>query len=249
MGNRPFALALCSIGLVLAGCAGSDSNNEQTDTNTPELDTLIDLVIEAYGGLERLEQVQGYRMTGQLRAVQRQQDVATTRWFGRPDQLMLELRYPDHSEYRLTKGVRGWKGPSPADLVPAHPTQVQAMRLQTLRLDFPLRLDEHRSEVENLGRDAAGRSKLRLQVDELLHITWHVDRTSYRVSKVSLEMAGPPAMTFSAEYSQFHMISGVLVAFHERTFAGDTQTAEFQTTDFELDPPALSIQLVVPGEI
>jgi hypothetical protein len=157
--------------LILAGCASGDSHEEPTGTNAAGLDTLIDLVIEAYGGLERLEQVQGYRMAGKLRAVQRQQDVTTIRWFGRPDRLMLELHYPDHSEYRLTRGVRGWKGPNPRTLVPAHPTQVQAMRLQTLRLDFPLCMNERRREVENLGPDTAGRTRLRLQVDDLLHIT------------------------------------------------------------------------------
>jgi hypothetical protein len=188
-------------------------------------------------------------MAGKLQAVQRQQEAITTRWFGRPDRLMLELHYPDHSEYRLTRGSRGWKGPSPSRLAPANSVLIQSMRLQTLRLDFPLRLHERRAEVEDLGEDADGRTMLRLQVDELLNITWHVDPLSFRIPRVSLEMVGPPAMKFSAEYSLFHMISGVLVAFHEVTYAGGTKTAEFRATDFELNPSALSTQLQVPSEI
>ena len=123
------------------------------------------------------------------------------------------------------------------------------MRLQTLRLDFPLRLHQQRREVQNLGADDGGRIRLRLQIDEELAVVWHVDPATFRIPRVSLEMEGPPAMQFSAEYDLFHFVQGVLVAFREKTYSGDVQTSEFQATDFEVDPARLETMLRLPSDI
>ena len=49
-------------------------------------------------------------------------------------------------------------------------------------------------------------------------------------------MAGPPEMEFAAEYGMFHEIEGVLIPFHEVTYAGASATSEFQVTEFEWTP-------------
>jgi hypothetical protein len=127
---------------------------------------------------------------------------------------------------------------------------VQSMRLQTIRVDFPLRIHERRDEVENLGLDEQGRRMLKLQIDEELAFTWHVDLTNHRIPFVQMQMAGPPAITFSAEYGMFHLVEGgVLVAFHEKTWSGPTQTSEFTATDFELNPRNLETMLRMPADI
>jgi len=60
---------------------------------------------------------------------------------------------------------------------------------------------------------------------------------------MAMRMPGPPAMEFAADYNLFHEIDGVLIAFKEVTFVGDTVTSEFQMTDFEWNPKALDTNL------
>jgi len=43
-------------------------------------------------------------------------------------------------------------------------------------------------------------------------------------------------MEFAAEYGMFHNIEGVLIPFHEVTYAGSSATSEFQVTEFEWTP-------------
>jgi outer membrane biogenesis lipoprotein LolB len=234
-----FLILVAGIGLL--GCGGG---------SRAELDATIDGVLEAYGGVEPLRSVKGYRMAGQLQAVQRGEKASTTRWFQRPDRLRVELLYPSGSEVRFTDGERAWTGPSPAEQRAARPAMVQSMRLQTIRVDFPLRLHDRRDEVEDLGLDDQGRRMLKLQIDAELAFTWHVDLSNYRIPFVQMQMAGPPAFTFSAEYGMFHRVEGgVLVAFHEKTWSGSTQTSEFTATDFELNPPNLKTMLRMPADI
>jgi hypothetical protein len=238
-------LVVLSLAVAAVGCGSSDDRS----VDRSELDALIDGVVLEYGGMERLQEVRGYRMRGKLHAVQRGQQVDTERWFARPDRSRVELYYPDHAEIRVTRGPEAWVGQGPGNFVAARPPMLQSMRLQTLRLDFPVALSERRDEVQDMGIDDMGRRQLRLQVDGELAMIWHVDPATRRVPKVTMQMVGPPAMTFSAEYEALHQVDGVLVAFREKTYSGTVQTSEFQATDFEINPPGLETMLQVPPEI
>ena len=212
--------------------------NEDSD-----VETIVMAVVEAYGGEEALRSVEGFRMMGDQLAIQNNQMIKVARWFGRPDRLRLELAYPDHHESRFTEGVVGWAGANSADVSPANPIKLQAMRLQTARLDPPIRLLERLEEVKRLEDDAQGRILLRIPIGPDLLLDSHVDPTTYRITKMTMWMPGPPAMEFSAEYDQFHEIAGVLIAFRELTYAGNTVTSRFQVTDFEWNPEGLSTTL------
>ena len=147
--------------------------------------------------------------------------------------LRLELAYPDHHETRYTVGAEGWVGPSGDDLRPAAAPRLQAMRLQTARLDVPVRLLERLSDVEWRDPDDRQRHVLRLPIAADLHIDYHIDSASSRIVRVTMWMVGPPEMEFAAEYGMFHEIEGVLIPFHEVTYAGSSATSEFQVTEFE----------------
>jgi hypothetical protein len=212
------------------GC-GSDSDG--SSTVDPRVEPLVMAVIDAYGGEEALRAIEGYHMKGIQRALQSGVTIQAERWFGRPDRLRLELDYPDHHETRYTVGPEGWVGSSGDDLRPANTAKLQAMLLQTARLDLPVRLLERLSEVEWRDSDDRQRQVLRLPISANLHVDYHIDSVSHRVVRVTMWMAGPPEMEFAAEYGMFHNIEGVLIPFHEVTYAGSSATSEFQVTEFE----------------
>lgn len=209
----------------------------------PRVAEVISGVIDAYGGEEALRSVLGFRASGIQWAVQSRAMIRVERLFGRPDRLRLELSYPDHHETRFTDGKLGWAGSSIESLKPANPLKLQAMRLQTARLDPPLRLLEYRDEIQWRGADAMGRTILRIPIEPDLYIDYHIDPETYRITRMTMGMPGPPAMEFAADYDLFHEIDGVLVAFKEVTFAGTTVTSEFQVTDFEWNPDDLETNL------
>lgn len=236
---RMHALLFAAIfALPLLSC---DAGAEKT--NDAQVETIVSAIIDAYGGEKALRSIRGYRMKGEQLAVQSHATIRVDRWFGRPDRLRLDLSYPDHHEIRFTDGERGWAGSSASNVRPANPLKLQAMRLQTARLDPPLRLLERLDEVDRRAPDGEGRIVLRLPIDSDMYIDYHIDPKTHRVERMSMWMPGPPEMVFAADYEQFHEIEGVLIPFREMTYAGSTVTSRFQVTEFEWNPKGLDSAL------
>jgi hypothetical protein len=239
--NQTFSLLLGALLAVpLFACESGAQESRSTDKKVKDV---ISAVIDEYGGEKALRSIRGYRMKGEQLAVQSQEVIRVERWFARPDRLRLELAYPDHHETRFTDGTQGWTGSSADDIRPAHPLKLQAMRLQTARLDTPLRLLEREHDVERRDADGEGRIVLRLSLDTDLYVDYHIDPKTHRIMRISMWMSGPPEMQFVADYEQFHEIDGVLIAFREVTFAGPTLTSRFQATYFEWNPEDLDSTL------
>jgi hypothetical protein len=228
--------------LVTATACGSGDNTPSDDS----VSGVIASAIEAYGGEQALRNISGFHMKGIQLATQNQAMINVERWFAPPDRLRLELAYPDHHETRYTDGDQGWAGSSAEDVKAAHPLKLQAMRLQTARLDTPLRLLDRADEVERRDPDGQGRIVLRLSIGSSMYVDYHVNPDTYRIERISMWMPGPPEMIFSADYDMFHEIDGVLIHFREITFAGDTETSRFQVTEFEWNPDDLD-SILRPG--
>ncbi|MDH4036196.1 MAG: hypothetical protein OEX18_00070 [Candidatus Krumholzibacteria bacterium] len=229
------------VGLCLC-CLASSAPAQQQD---PRIADVTSRVIDAYGGEEALRSVHGYHASGGQLAMQSETPIRVERWFARPDRLRLELAYPDHHETRITDGAQGWTGSSRESLEPANAMKLQAMRLQTARLDTPLRLLEQKDEVEWRDTDTDGRAVLRVPIDTGLYINYHVDPDTWHITHVTMGMAGPPSMEFSADYDDFREIDGVLIPFKEVTYAGGTVTSVYQMTAFEWNPKDLEDELSV----
>lgn len=204
---------------------------------------IVSRVLDAYGGEKALRAERGYHATGDQRAVQTDKAIHTQRWFGRPDRLFLDLAYPDHHEIRVTDGAKGWAGAGVDSLKAVSGIRLEAMRLQTVRLDTPLRLLEHVHELESRGTDKDGCEVLRLPVGPGLHVDYHVDLKTYRITSVTEGMTGPPSIEFTANYDDFRKVDGVLVPFRETTYAGDTETSTYQVISFEWNPKDLDRHL------
>jgi hypothetical protein len=241
--NTDRLFALIAFVLLSAGSLARGADASKTD-----IPGSVAHVIDAYGGEKALRAVHGYRAAGNQWASQLDQPIHAERWFARPDRLRLDLDYPDHHELRITDGARGWAGSSAADLAPANPMKLQAMRLQSARLDLPLRLLENLDKIEARDADDTGRIVLRLPIDDALYIDYHIDPKTWLITRVVTGMTAP-AMEFSADYAGFKKVDGVLVPYHEVTFAGTTQTSKFQMTSFEWDPKDLEASLAhdAPG--
>lgn len=200
-------------------------------------------VVKAYGGEKKLRSVSGYHAGGEQWAAMSNQTIQAERWFGRPDRLRLTLAYPDHTEIRLTDGNAGWSGSSDASLEPVNPMKLMAMRLQSVRLDVPLRLLEQEDKIAQLEPDGDGRIVLRLAIEEGLHIDYHIDPKSLRIMRAVTAMEAPQPMEFAADYDKFKKVDGILVAMKETTYAGETLTSKLELKRFDWNPKDLEAHL------
>jgi outer membrane lipoprotein-sorting protein len=200
-------------------------------------------VVKAYGGEKKLRSVNGYHASGEQWAAMSNQTIEAERWFGRPDRLRLSLAYPDHTEIRLTDGNAGWSGSSDASLEPANPMKLMAMRLQSVRLDVPLRLLEQEDKMAQLEPDSDGRIVLRLTIEEGLRIDYHIDPKSFRITRAVTAMEAPQPMEFAADYDIFKKVDGILVAMKETTYAGETLTSRLELKRFDWNPKDLETHL------
>ena len=120
------------------------------------------------------------------------------------------------------------------------------MRLQTVRLDLPLRLREHERELILLEDDEEGRPVLRLDVDEGLHMEYHVDPGTHRILSVMMIMDGPPNLVFQADYADFRLVDGVLFPHSEETWASGTMTSFVRIDSISINPAGLEGRVAEP---
>jgi hypothetical protein len=201
--------------VLLSACGRSADRTSKTTAGKTSIHELVEQVLTAYGGRENLVKVHAWRAEGPLTAVQRDQEGETVRWFERPDRLRIEIRYPDRGEVRITRGEKGWAGSDDRHLEPVEGAFLQSMRLQTGRLDLPLRLAEQESSLTVNDPDEKGRTVLRLPLEGGLTLDYHIDPESHRIERMVMSMPGPPAMSFEADLSEFHFVDGVLFPYRE----------------------------------
>jgi outer membrane lipoprotein-sorting protein len=209
----------------------------------PTVAEVVAQVVKAYGGEKKLRSINGYHANGEQWAAMSNQTIEAERWFGRPDRLRLTLVYPDHTEIRVTSGSAGWSGSSDDSLEPANPMKLMAMRLQSVRLDVPLRLVEQADKIALQEPDQDGRIVLRLAIEDGLHIDYHVDPRSYRIMRAVTAMEAPQPMEFAADYDGFKKVDGILVAMKETTYAGETLTSKLELKSFDWNPKDLEARL------
>ena len=198
---------------------------------------LIERVLEAYGGRERLEQVHSYRFEASMHALVRDQQAAVERSARWPGLLEVVIHYPDQVEIRRLSEGRGWRGPNRQALEEVQGPMLNSMRTQAIRASLPWVLAQLEDRVElidtteesyllglRLGGDAAVRFWIETATDRVVRTEAIVD-------------AGQAVMIFATDFSDFRDVDGVLFPFHEETWAQGTHTASVDVTLVEWNPP------------
>ncbi len=201
-----------------------------------EVGPLIERVLEAYGGRERLEQVHSYRFEATMAAIVQGQQASVARASRGHDSLAVEIQYPDRAELRMLEEGRGWRGASRESLQEVQGPMLNSMRTQAMRANVPWVLAELHDRVELidttadeylLGVRLAGEAAIRFWVDAA---TDRVTRTEAVVG------AGQTVMVFATDYSDFRDVEGVLFPFHEENWAQGTHTASVDVSSVRWNP-------------
>ena len=215
------------IAFLLLVCA-STSNAEG-----PELDALLGQLIAEYGGEENLRkldnQIQEWDVVT-LVGARHGNDMRSVRV---PDQLKVEITYPDRQETRVVNRDSAYFVDRDALPHLATKPQKDAMRLQLMRHYSPLVL---RNKLDSLSVVIEGKYRVITLFEEGVRADYFVNSDNRRIEKVvgGLAIHGTE-MQFVTEYSDFKVHEGVLIHQKENKFAGGVNTAKLKLRSITLD--------------
>lgn len=213
-------------------------------SDEPDLETLLDQIIGAYGGEENLRKLNSYVQEWTVVALLGGRHGTDIRLIRIPDQLKVEISYPDKKETRILNGESGFVIYRGMSAHMATQAQVDASRLQLMRHYSPLIL---RDKLDLLTFEAQGEYRVITLFEHGVRADYFVNADNGRIEKVvgSLAMNGRE-MQFVTEYSDFAFRDGVLVHAKENKFAGGVNTAMLQLRRITFDAK-LSDGDFVPG--
>jgi len=200
----------------------------------PEI-SVADLVrksVEAYGGRAALERFPVAIQEGVVSSARRGEG-RLTRIFERPRRLRVSIAYAGSSgELRVLDGSRGWRDGEDVSGTPPH----TAMVLQAARMDLPLVLLQGKLVDEGtVERDGARLRALTVPVGEGLTLTAEIDPATGRVRRAVTRMTSAKgSVEFTTAFSDFRVVSGVLVPFHEISYAQGQRTGETTLSSAEM---------------
>jgi hypothetical protein len=219
-----FRLISIVLALMMAAPASSQSD---------ALSDALERMIAAYGGEENLQKLDSMVQEWEFLALTRNQQGSDKRSVRLPEQLKVELTYPNKQETRVLNGDAGYAIFDDRAPAAASAMQTSAMRLQLMRLYSPLTLRDKRDALALTRNDGYLTLTLRehgLQADYVVSTeTWHIVKVVGQLS-----MNGT-AMQFVTEYSEFAMVDGVLVHHRENKYVGGMNTAVLRLQRITVD--------------
>ena len=198
-----------------------------------EVRTVLDRLIHTYGGESNLAKMDNMTQKWDLVAMMGNRHGTDTRSIRAPNQLRVELSYPQKSETRILNGDSAqviFEGRAAEEV---SGIQRDAMRLQLMRLYSPLML---RKKIDSVSLVEEGDLLALSLVENGVHVHYLINKENWHIEKVAgvLLMNGNEVQ-FLTEYSDFAVVEGVLVHHKENKFAGGVNTAMLQLRQITFD--------------
>ena len=224
--------------------AYSQTNATQPSDEAAKAQALLDRVIEAKGGLEKLKGIKTIVVNQTLKSpsAERQNELKTTNYIQYPDRFRIETAIPGGTNVQGYDGAKAWvKSPRGVQDLP---DAVSRDARATLRRDVIALLlaarTEGRMTVRVLPdvRDAQARVSraLEFSAPDLNPIVLLVDPETAAVRKMTFVSDAPGRPIIEEEYSDYRDVDGVQIAFTASRRNGP-QTVERHVTDIRINAP------------
>lgn len=230
---KGFVLLLAAFLTLSAGPAASSD----------EVASLVDAVVEAYGGATALERLRSYRVEAELEATAQAAAGRILKDYQQPQRLRVEIAYPTVREVRILDGEKGWRGDDHVlRRVDGFPRL--AMLYQLVRSGIPECLVRRKTEVRDLGtktKEGTEYRVLALAWSPELEVSFWVHPKSYRILWTEgILRVGESAAVFGTRYGNFQRVDGVLYPFLEETLVpGGQRTGRAKVTSLSFAPEDL----------
>jgi hypothetical protein len=204
-----------------------------------ESKTVIDKVIAAYGGRERLMKVRAISAEGRITAIMRNDKGTYRRTLRRDGNLFVDIVYSRSSERRILYKDKGYRGIG-GKMEEVSGPRLQAMVYQYNELNLPYGLLDDTFTVTDLRKDTVNGESvhvLRLadragnQMDVFVHAA-----NSRIVKCEGFFIMGTEATSLSAEFGDFKTIDGVLLPFKIINFASGRKISVTTIDRYQINP-------------
>jgi len=198
-----------------------------------ELATILDRLIHSYGGENNLKKMDNMVQQWDFVAMMGKRHGKDIRSVRSPSQLRVDLVYPEKSETRILNGDIGQTIFNTAPPKNVTGMQLDAMRLQLMRMYSPLML---RSKIDSMSLVEDGQNLALSLAESGVHVFYLVNKENWRIEKVAgTLMTNGREVQFLTEYSDFKVVEGVLVHYKENKFASGFNTAKLQLRTIKFD--------------
>lgn len=192
--------------------------------NAKELNkgSIIDDMIHAYGGEEKLLQLLNYKQTWDIEFMISDDSGVDKREVIMPYYFRTEIIYPNRTEVRILNKNDAKKIFS-GQVTPIKGPMLNAVKLQLMRLYSPLIL---KNELKNLSITQNSKQYIFELTKENMKVEYIVSKRTLLIEKTigRLQM-GPKQMEFLTKYDEYKPIKGVMVAHKETKYVGSMNTA------------------------
>lgn len=197
------------------------------------LDALLGEMIAEYGGMGNLMKHNEYVSTWEMDVQVRDEKGTATLHVGLPDRLRVVLETPGQTEIRVFNagtGTQEYVGKGKKDVDGA---QLDAMRLQLMRLYTPLVLKGLKRTTKMTLDRSEGYSIINLFDGNVIVRYFVNDETKHIEAVVGMVKVGNSALDFVTEYSDYTRVDGVLMHHSENKFANGVNTAKLRLKSIE----------------
>ncbi len=234
--GRPFQTRLVFFMMLLVLLPSCRAHASQS----PQTTKLRDNILEAYGGSERLSQIQSVAAEGSITAIVRGDSGLYRRAWRKDGKLLVDIQYMRSRETRILNGQRTLRGVD-GKIEDVSGPGAAAMIYQYNEISMPFALLDETFEIEIRGRDMVDGVDvrvLRCTSRSGNRLDLFVSETTHRIMKArgSFSVNGRPA-TLSSEYGNFRFVQGILLPFRIVNYSGSIKISEISIENYLINAP------------
>lgn len=213
---------------------------EETPDEAQRITSIIDKVIDAYGGKEVVEGIHSLYAQGKIEAFMRHEHGTYELYFKRERKLRVETKYEHKSEIRILNGDRGYRGSDTRTPEEVYDLRFFSMVYQYKHLDIINDLARGAYQIRSTGSSLVNGNKaeiLSLNDKEGAIMDIYVDVQNSLIVKVTAYFTdGKKKINLSSEFSDFRKVGGTVLPFAITNYAGGLKIAQTAIEKYTLNP-------------
>ncbi len=227
-------------------CAEGPSSEAQRITS------IINKVIEAYGGKEVIEGIHAVHAKGKIEAFMLHDQGTYEFYFSRGGKLRVETKYEHSSEVRILNGEKGYRSSDTLPFEEVYGPRFLSMVYQYKHLNILHDLVNGAYRIRSAGLSSENGDNIetfRLKDKEGTVMDISVDKQTFLIVRVTAYFSeNNKQIALSAEFSDFRKVEGVVFPFKITNYAGGLKIAQTVIDKYSLNP-SIPDSFFVPSTI
>jgi outer membrane lipoprotein-sorting protein len=225
---------------------------EEPSSEAQRITSIINKVIDSYGGKEIIEGIHSVYAKGKIEALMLHDHGTYEFYFKRGGKLRVETKYERSSEVRILNNERGYRSANTLPFEEVYGPRFLSMVYQYKHLNILHDLSTGAYLIRSLGQSQTSSDNIevfRLNDKEGTVMDISVAKQTFFIVKVAAYFkAENKQIVLSAEFSDFRKVGGSVFPFRITNYAGGLKIAQTVIEKYSLDP-SIADSLFMPSTI